>query len=74
MTAIAEKILRQALDLPPVKRAELIEGLLHSFDERQDECLDTRWAQEAESRIDAYESGKITADSAEVVFDRINRR
>ena len=31
-------------------------------------------AAESESRIDAFDAGQITADSAEAVFERINKR
>jgi len=32
------------------------------------------WKAEAESRIDAYEAGRASADSAEAVFARISKR
>lgn len=74
MTATAEHILKDALDLSPVERAELIERLFQSFDRSQDRRVDAAWATEIESRIDAYDKGKINASSAEDVFARINRR
>ncbi|GKT28998.1 Conserved hypothetical protein CHP02574, addiction module like protein, partial [Aduncisulcus paluster] len=40
----------QALQLAPVQRAELIESLLASFDSRR-KSIDSKWANEAESRI-----------------------
>lgn len=74
MTATAEHVLKDALDLPPVERAELIERLFQSFDRSQDRRVDAAWATEIESRIDAYEKGKINSSPAEDVFARINRR
>jgi putative addiction module component (TIGR02574 family) len=74
MTAETETLLKQALGLKPVERAQLIEELFHSFDKAHDDVVDTRWAEEAEARLDAYEAGHISADSAETVFDRINKR
>jgi putative addiction module component (TIGR02574 family) len=74
MTATAEHVLKNALDLSPVERAELIERLFQSFDRSQDHHVDEAWATEIESRIDAYDKGKIKASSAEEVFARINRR
>jgi putative addiction module component (TIGR02574 family) len=62
------------LDLDPIKRAELIDELLHSFDAHPDECRADAWKTEAESRIDAFEAGQLADDSAEAVFERINRR
>jgi hypothetical protein len=35
---------------------------------------EAQWAEEAEARIDAYDKGTIHADSAEDVFQRINKR
>lgn len=74
MKSAKQIILKQALNLDPVERAELIEQLFHSFDKAVDHRIDALWAEEAESRIDAYEAGQICADSAKAVFDRINKR
>ncbi len=74
MTTATEAILKQALNLDPVERAELIEELFHSFDKAPDRKIDALWADEAESRIDAYDAGQICADSAKAVFERINKR
>lgn len=74
MTTATQAILKQALSLDPVERAELIEELFHSFDKTPDRKIDTLWADEAESRIDAHEGGKICADSAKAVFERINKK
>ncbi|MBI5723311.1 MAG: addiction module protein [Planctomycetes bacterium] len=71
MTSSTKTILRQALNLDPVERAELIEQLFHSFDKSPDNKIDNLWADEAESRIDAYDAGKIGADSAKAVLKRI---
>ena len=74
MTAIGNQILGQALDLDLIERAELIDELLHNFDAHPDERQTDAWRAEAESRIDAFEAGQLTEDSAETVFVRINRR
>jgi putative addiction module component (TIGR02574 family) len=74
MTAITERVLNDALALPPIERAELIQRLLQSFDESKDNHIDTAWTEEAESRIDAYEKGLLSASPAEEVLNRINRR
>ncbi len=74
MTTATQTILKEALRLTPGERAELVEGLLHSFDVRPDASVDAAWAKEAESRIDAYESGQLSSDSAANVFSRIARR
>ena len=74
MTAVAERILQDALGLLPVERAELIEKLFQSFDRPTSSKVDEAWAEEVESRIDAYERGEIKASSAEDVLARINQR
>jgi putative addiction module component (TIGR02574 family) len=70
MTAKAEQLLTDALRLPPSERAELAERLFSSLDISQDE-LDRLWAKEADSRIDAYEQGKLKAIPAQKVFKNI---
>lgn len=70
MTANAEQVRANALSLPPNERAQLAEQLFASLDISQDE-LDRLWAQEADSRIDAYERGEIKAIPASKVFKNI---
>jgi len=72
MTAVAEKIMETALELPPIDRAELIERLFISFDPSPTSTVDEAWATEVESRINAFDAGEIKASSAEEVFKRIS--
>jgi putative addiction module component (TIGR02574 family) len=74
MNPSATRILSDALVLSPIERAELIDELLRSFDPPEDDAVADAWKTEAESRIDAYEAGHVSADSAEAVFARINKR
>lgn len=74
MSANAEKILQEALNLPTRDRAEVLERLLATFQEAPDPELDKLWAQEAEDRLDAYDRGELGCVSAEEVFDRIDQR
>ena len=62
----------EALQLPPIERAELIEELLSSFEFPSRKSVDELWAEEVEDRIDAYDRGELTATSAKKVFDKIN--
>jgi putative addiction module component (TIGR02574 family) len=73
MTEQSRKVLAEALELPPIERAALVEELLSSFDFPARQEVDALWANEAEDRIDAYERGELSASPAEAVFDRINR-
>jgi len=74
MAVTAEQVLKSALVLSPVDRAELIERLFRSFDSADDRSTDAAWEAEVESRIDAYDAGRIEASSAEDVLARFNRR
>ena len=71
-----KQILAEALKLPPIERAELVEELLASFEFQQREIIDALWAQEAEDRIEAFERGEMAAIPAKDVFAEIekNRR
>ena len=55
------QLFNQALAMSPMNKAALIEKLFQSFDTGRQKSVDTAWADEAESRIDAYSAGKITA-------------
>jgi putative addiction module component (TIGR02574 family) len=73
MSKHREQILAEALKLPPVERAELVENLLSSFEFRSRRTIDALWAQEAENRIDAFERGEIAAIPAKEVFAEIEK-
>ncbi len=69
----SEKIFSDALTLPPLERAALIEHLLASFDCETRSVMDLLWAEESESRLDAYDNGNIGAHHLEDVIKMINR-
>ena len=69
-----KQILAEALKLPPVERAELVENLLTSFEFRSRKKIDALWAEEAEDRIDAFERGEMTAIAAKDVFAEIEKK
>jgi len=69
-----KQILAEALKLPPVERAELVENLLTSFEFQSRKRIDALWAKEAEERIDAYERGEMTAIPAKDVFAEIEKK
>ena len=74
MSRQGKQILAEALNLPPIERAEIVKELLSSFEFPSRKTIDELWAQEAESRIDAYERGEITAIPAKEVFEKIEKR
>lgn len=63
------KILEEALTLKPGQKAELIDELLSSLD-KPDREIDDLWAKEAESRINAYEQGRIKGIDLEKVLKK----
>ncbi|MCX5809226.1 MAG: addiction module protein [Proteobacteria bacterium] len=69
----AVNILAEALELPPIERAELVENLLSSFEFRFRKTIDALWAQEVEDRIDAFERNEMTAIPAKDVFAEIEK-
>jgi putative addiction module component (TIGR02574 family) len=73
MSSDGKRILADALELPPVERAELVESILSSFDFPTREEVDALWAKEAEDRIEAYEKGEAKARPASEVFAEIDR-
>jgi putative addiction module component (TIGR02574 family) len=68
-----KQILTEALKLPPVERAELVENLLTSFEFQSRKRIDALWAEEAEKRIDAFESGEMATIPAKDVFSEIEK-
>ena len=73
MSAQSRRILEEALALPPVERASLLEELLSSFDFPARQEVDALWAAEAEDRIEAYDRGEMRAIPADEVFARIDQ-
>ena len=73
MAESAQQVFTQALKLSPIEKAELIEKLFHSFDSEKQKEIDSLWAEEAESRINAFDSGNLKARSFDSVFKQINK-
>jgi putative addiction module component (TIGR02574 family) len=73
MVSEKQRVLEAAKKLPAMDRAELIEGLLNSFHLDQRKNIDEAWSREAESRIDAYDAGKIESIPMSKVFEDLER-
>ena len=73
MTEESRRILTEALSLPPMERAELVERLFASFDFPARPAIDAAWSAEAEDRLRAYERGDMNPMPADTVFRRIQR-
>lgn len=76
MTSHEEQVFREAMELPPLERAALVEQLLHSFDIEPAASaeIEAAWVAEARDRMTAYENGEISARSADEVFSDIDRK
>lgn len=71
MSTQVKRVLDDALRLPPIERAELVEKILESFSLPQRQNTDSPWSFEVEERIEAYERGELKSESASAVFERI---
>jgi putative addiction module component (TIGR02574 family) len=69
----AENILADALELPPMARAELVENILSSFEFQGRNTVNALWAQESEDRINAFERGEMIAIPAKDIFAEIEK-
>ncbi len=72
MTNTANTILDQALELSSTERAVVAEKLLFSLDS-PDSKIDAIWANEADSRVEAYNKSEIEAISSEKVFAKYHK-
>lgn len=72
MTEKTRNVLKRALRLSPVERAELIERLFASFDFPARDGVDSLWEIEVEERIDAHNQGQMKSVSVAEVFKKIN--
>ena len=67
--ATPKGILEQAISLQPIEKAELVDSLISSLD-KSDNSLDQLWANESESRLSAYKSGKLKSVSLDEVLSK----
>lgn len=63
----SKELLKEALDLPPIERAALVDQLLSSLD-KPDEAVDEVWRKEIDARLRAYRSGAVQTVSAEDIL------
>lgn len=74
MTALAEKIYNEALDLPTDERLSLLDKLLHNTNLSTQADIDKAWADEAERRDRQIDTGTAALIPGETVFAKINAR
>ncbi len=73
MSAILDKVEKEALNLPKEQRAFLADRLLSSLGGEALSDVDAAWVAEAERRHAAYRSGKRQPIPAAKVFDEARR-
>ncbi len=63
-------LVKQALQLEPAKRFEVVEEILHSLDQ-PDPVIDAVWLEEAQRRLAAYRAGNVQGIAAEDVIGKL---
>lgn len=56
-------VIKDALRLHPADRAKLIDALYASLESSEMQAIEQAWAQEAESRLEAFQAGNIGSES-----------
>ena len=74
MTAITEKVLDAALDLPTDERLSLVDRLIASLNLPTQTEVDRLWATEAERRLTQIDRGEVELIPGEQVFADIRAK
>lgn len=76
MNGTLESIEHAARGLTIHERALLAQALLKGLDETDadERAIESRWASEAEDRLDAYQTGEIEAAPLDEVIGRVRSR
>ncbi len=72
MAAKSQEILKEALTLPFKERATLVDDLLASLDQ-PDEEIDSLWHKEVDDRVAAYQSGKMRAITLDEILSKYRK-
>lgn len=74
MTALAEKIYNEVMDLPNDERLSLLDKLLHINTVPTATDIEKAWLEKSHKRLNDIRSGKTQAILGESVFQEINER
>lgn len=69
----SEKVISEAMSLPPGARALLADRLLDNLDSPGRKEIDRLWAEEAERRIQQIRTGEVEPIPGEEVFKEIRK-
>ena len=67
-------IQKNALAVDPKDRADLVDVLLESLDSESAKSIEQAWAEEAEDRSKAYQTGEVEALEGPVVISELKAR
>ena len=67
-----EELFNEAINLPPMDKAKLVELILSSFNFQGRKEIDSAWAIEAEDRIKAIKNGDMEKISMEDLFSSLD--
>ena len=56
---------KEALKLPPLERAQIIDALWISLDPAEQDAIDQAWLLESQDRLAAFRAGQLTAINGE---------
>ena len=68
------EMMKGALRLHPADRAKLIDALHASLESKDVQLIEKAWAYEAESRLDAFDAGKIGSDSWDELKEKLRKK
>ncbi len=71
MSTLSEKIISEASRLSPLEKAEIIDGIIESFDNEPDEEVKKAWIEEAERRLVLHKKNDSEPLSEEEVFNNL---
>ena len=74
MTKDAEKILKQAIELPPADRAAVAEGLISSLEAEAEEDVEVAWQEECARRLREVQTGAVQLVPWETIRARLRNR
>jgi len=72
MVISKDELYKEAVNLPPLDKAKLVEILLSSFKYEGRTEIDSKWAIEVEDRLQAANNGLIEKIPMEDVFSSLN--
>jgi putative addiction module component (TIGR02574 family) len=70
MSITAEKVMTEAMGLPPMLRAFVAERLIESLDVPDAPALSAKWKKELRRRCAEVDKGTVTLHDADAVFAR----